>query len=450
MSSIVISGDTSGSVTLQAPAIAGSTVVTLPTTSMNIGTGGGSVATNTAFGAGALNANTSGSNNVAVGQNCMALNTTGANNTAIGRDASYGNTTGTNNTALGYRALDGNTASSNTGIGADALRSNTTASDNTAVGYQAGYSNTTGINNVALGYQAGYTSSTSNNSIKIGYQAGYTATGANNICVGTKAGFSLTTGVSNTFVGAGVDGVSDGAGNAVTTGAKNTIIGSYSGNQGSLDIRTLSNRIVISDGDGNPRIYVNEAGATFIRGIDLAFGGVSPSIFRNTNSGCSGFHFTQPGAFPVDGNGALNDNVMPLGSGSYRMSVIFAGTGTINTSDGNEKQDIESLSEAELRVAKAIKPLMKKYRWKDAVATKGDEARIHVGVIAQDIEAAFAAEGLDAHRYAMFCSDTSYKVDGQAMDADGNWHTPETEGAVKFTRLGVRYDQLLAFLIAAM
>jgi len=132
------------------------------------------------------------------------------------------------------------------------------------------------------------------------------------------------------------------------------------------------------------------------------------------------------------------------------MSVIYAGTGTISTSDENEKQDIESLSEAELRVAKAIKPLMKKYRWKDSVATKGDEARIHIGVIAQDIEAAFAAEGLDAHRYAMFCSDTSYRVNGQAMDKDGNWHTPETEGAVKFTRLGVRYDQILAFLIAAL
>ena len=37
MSSVVISGDTSGTVTLQAPAVAGSTVITLPSTSMTLG-----------------------------------------------------------------------------------------------------------------------------------------------------------------------------------------------------------------------------------------------------------------------------------------------------------------------------------------------------------------------------------------------------------------------------
>jgi hypothetical protein len=36
MSSVVIAGDTSGSITLQAPAVAGSTTLTLPTTSANI------------------------------------------------------------------------------------------------------------------------------------------------------------------------------------------------------------------------------------------------------------------------------------------------------------------------------------------------------------------------------------------------------------------------------
>jgi hypothetical protein len=47
----------------------------------------------------------------------------------------------------------------------------------------------------------------------------------------------------------------------VTTGSKNVIIGSYSGNQGSLDIRTASNNIVLSDGDGNPRGFFNSTGS---------------------------------------------------------------------------------------------------------------------------------------------------------------------------------------------
>jgi hypothetical protein len=50
------------------------------------------------------------------------------------------------------------------------------------------------------------------------------------------------------------------AGYYVTTGSKNTIVGVYNGNQGGLDIRTSNNHIVLSDGDGNPRVYINNEG----------------------------------------------------------------------------------------------------------------------------------------------------------------------------------------------
>jgi len=92
------------------------------------------------------------------------------------------------------------------------------------------------------------------------------------------------------------------------------------------------------------------------------------------------------------------------------------------------------LSEAETRVAVACKGLLRKFRWKDAVAEKGDEARIHFGIIAQDLQDAFAAEGLDAGRYAMFISST--------------WTDEET--GEERTRLGVRYPELLAFIIGAL
>jgi hypothetical protein len=46
----------------------------------------------------------------------------------------------------------------------------------------------------------------------------------------------------------------------MTTGSKNSILGRYSGNQGGLDIRTASNHIVLSDGDGNPRGYFDASG----------------------------------------------------------------------------------------------------------------------------------------------------------------------------------------------
>ena len=46
----------------------------------------------------------------------------------------------------------------------------------------------------------------------------------------------------------------------MTTGYKNTIIGSYSGNQSGLNIIASNNNIVLSDGDGTPRLaYLNSA-----------------------------------------------------------------------------------------------------------------------------------------------------------------------------------------------
>jgi hypothetical protein len=147
-------------------------------------------------------------NGLTVGRGAGAVST----NTAVGASALAANQAGgTNNTAIGNAALDANTTGdANTAVGDDALGANTTASNNTAVGYQAGYAQTTADGNALFGYQAGN---------------------------------ALTTGNLNSFFGAA-------AGGAITTGTKNTIIGRYNGNQGGLDIRTASNYVVLSDGDG--------------------------------------------------------------------------------------------------------------------------------------------------------------------------------------------------------
>jgi hypothetical protein len=131
---------------------------------------------------------------------------------------------------------------------------------------------------------------------------------------------------------------------------------------------------------------------------------------------------------------ANRDNAVDLGYSSVRFDDIYATNGTIQTSDRNEKQDIAELSDAEQRVAVAAKGLLRKFRWKSAVEAKGDEARTHFGIIAQDLQSAFAAEGLDAGDYSMFISST--------------WTDEET--GEERTRMGVRYSELLAFIIAAI
>ncbi len=210
----------------------------------------------------------------------------------------------------------------------------------------------------------------------------------------------------------------------------------------------------------------------------------------------SGIYFSASGLTPRY-NGAQADNTIDLGSAAQRFDDIYATNGTIQTSDRNEKQDIEVLSDAETRVAQACKGLLRKFRWQDAVAEKGDDARIHFGIIAQDLQDAFAAEGLDAGRYAMFISSTWWETQTEVpaveavdavyedvvipavLDKEGNeleaerteqqlvteaveakdaytrTDTYETqaeapEGATERTRLGVRYPELLAFIIGAM
>ena len=157
-------------------------------------------------------------------------------------------------------------------------------------------------------------------------------------------------------------------------------------------------------------------------------------MYGTNGSTGAGLYFGQNVLLPLNHTGSLADDTIDLGQNSVRFDDIYATNGTIQTSDRNEKQDIAELSDAEQRVAVAAKGLMRKFRWRDAVEAKGDEARTHFGIIAQDLQAAFAAEGLDAGDYAMFISST--------------WTDEET--GEERTRMGVRYSELLAFIIAAI
>lgn len=130
---------------------------------------------------------------------------------------------------------------------------------------------------------------------------------------------------------------------------------------------------------------------------------------------------------PVDDYDASSNPSQSLGLASRRWSVVYAATGSINTSDRNLKEEIQDLSEAELKVAQACKGLVKRFKFKGGT-------RKHIGVIAQDVRDAFSAEGLDAHEYGLFCSDT--------------WTDEDTGEEV--TQLGIRYEELLAFIVAAL
>ena len=408
---------------------------------LTVGKGGGAVATNTAVGVNALvattgsssnnsafgsaagSAFTSGSRNTALGFNALLLNTTGNENTAVGGNSLNKSTTPSGNTAVGYVALyENTTGGSNVAVGASALQNNTTASYATAVGYQAGYSNTTGLV-TAFGFQAAYSNTTGINNTAIGTNTlNVNTTGANNVAVGTQAlqanttasnntavgyqaGYSNSTSASNTFIGhtAGYSTTStrnvfvgQGSGYWVSSGAKNVILGNFDGNQGGIDIRTSSNNIVLSDGDGNPRIYITSSGNTIINGAGIPNGTVyGGSAFQSAGDG----RMQLIQATTSTGTRALQEFYNPNGNvGSIGTSGSNAYYST--TSDYRLKENIAPMTGALATVAK-LKPCT--YTWKASNEN---------------------SQGFIAHELAEICPQA---VIGEkdAVDAEGN---PQYQG----------------------
>ncbi|QCB56084.1 hypothetical protein E5675_17690 [Sphingopyxis sp. PAMC25046] len=140
------------------------------------------------------------------------------------------------------------------------------------------------------------------------------------------------------------------------------------------------------------------------------------------------------------------DNIQVLGWSSARWSLIYAGTGTINTSDAREKTWRGEPTIEEIAAARRIIGELGFFRWDHAIAMKGEDgARLHFGVRAQAVWAIMADEGLidpiaegaaSSSRYAFLCHD---KWDEEATG----------EGPPAGDRFGVRTDQLALFLIAA-
>lgn len=175
--------------------------------------------------------------------------------------------------------------------------------------------------------------------------------------------------------------------------------------------------------------------------------------------------------------------VCSLGSSSYRWANVmtkqigynskktdagyfenlYTTSGSVSTSDERCKQDISDPQDALLKAMQAVS--FRVFRFKDAVAKKGDsDARYHVGVLAQDVQSAFEAQGLNAADYGLFCYDEwsdGYEdveiVDKPAVrDENGEVITPAVTHVEKRkvldagNRYGIRYTELLALTCASL
>lgn len=299
----------------------------------------------------------------------------------------------------------------------------------------------------------GLTSTPTNGQLLIGGGTGYflsTLTAGSGISITNGAG-SITiaaTGGTGTVTSVAASGGTTGltfSGSPITTSGTLTLGGTLAAANGGTGASSLTGAGIVTTTDtqtiSGVKTFSSTSNAfvgTTYKTTDAYFGDDTTYAVVGGVGGVtlsSGSTFPGTGRFVVNSSGIrpFADNTYSNGTSAYRWTEVFAVTGTINTSDASQKQQIRELSDAEQRVAQRVKKLIRAFKWNDAVEQKGDDARIHFGVIAQDVQEAFAAEGLDASKYGLFCSDTWTTSDGSSQ-----------------TRLGVRYSELLAFVIAAL
>lgn len=140
------------------------------------------------------------------------------------------------------------------------------------------------------------------------------------------------------------------------------------------------------------------------------------------------------------------DAARNFGEAGFRWNNSFFAVAPTVSSDARTKQQDRPLDEAERAVAVKAKGLLKVYKLNNAVDLKGpDDARWHFGIYAQELVEAFTSEGLNANDYAMLCHDT-WEARDAVFDDQGNETSPAVEAGELY---GIRYEQLLAFIISS-
>lgn len=451
------------------------------TTNITYGSGTGGAVSNHVFN-GAVSSNAGGSINFQAG----TLN------------ASIGATTGSTNLGIsqttGQIVLGGTTATGSINIG----RSSANQSVDIASGGTA--SGSTKTVNIANGALAGSTTilnmATSSGQTNVNLATGVTPSGAVKIVnIGTSGASGSTT---NITYGSAVAGATSNhafnGGSIVLVGRSNNQFAGYSvrstyasASQAATNFVDFQNELSIPvaaeictlsiDGSSNLDWYTTPAGARnadrrvralslgptselVVFGSTIWVGNGANALWQHDGTNTY-FRGQNAGGQMYLGTGAANrvvldhavfapvaDNVHVCGWSGARWASVWAVNGAIQTSDGREKEWKGSLTSAEMAASKEIANSIGKYQWLHSIEEKGGEARLHIGVIAQNIIEIMAEHDLDAFRYGFVCHDEwEEKSTPQSDPVDPTKNIDVVTPAGD--RFSVRYDELAMFIAAA-
>ena len=175
------------------------------------------------------------------------------------------------------------------------------------------------------------------------------------------------------------------------------------------------------------RVASNISGSDWSAGIDL-----------KSNSYNSDGTLARAGHIVLMGDLIPHNTTFSVGSSASPYTNAYLANAPIIISDNRAKQDVAPIDDAVLDAWGDVE--LRQFLFKDAVTRKGaDVARIHAGVIAQQVISAFAAHGLDATRYGVVCHDTWEAKDAE-LDENGNVLYPAREAGDRYS---IRYSEAM-------
>lgn len=335
----------------------------------------------------------------------------------VGRNTFNGTVVARNSLALGYRAGAGCFAVENlTCLGADAFRDGVFLYNSVGGGTFAGSHWQEGSRNAIYGYNVAAGVVRGSNNTLIGPFAAYDYTDVNGcILVGHGAGNAIGGTTLTNVLAIGPDGFAP-----LLSGR----LGEYAAGvnimpadiKGTFHVKTATfgadtaahpaaDDVVVENGVScGITVRCNSTGSASLMFADPESPNVGGVIYDHAADTLT-FRAASNDRWRVS-SASLSpsaDNSYTLGEPSFRPSQLYAATSTIGLSDASLKDLRGELTEQELAAWSRVRQVI--FRFKDAIEAKGGAARLHAGHLAQQVRESFAAEGLEASDYALWCED---------------------------------------------